>query len=393
MNRSRIARTLGLLVAGCWLYGLSACALAQAASAGATPADEGPRDTVVREIGGDRFAAGATLRFTRPSAGDLFAAAGTIDAAAQVAGDAFLAGGSVRLAGPIGQNGYLVGGQLAVAGRVARNLRAAGGSVDLAREASVGINASLAGNRVEVLGSVGGTLQVAGARVFIDAPVGGDVDVAADDLELGPNARIAGRLRYASASELKRDAAARVDGGIERRASPAGEHPRARERGGFFAAFGFASLLWTIGIALVAVLLLIGLPGLTARTVERARSSVVVSVALGFAALASLPLLALVAAVTVIGLPFALLVVLAYPPLLMLGYACGLLALSDALLARLSTQRAGRFGWRVATLIVVALLATAIGWVPVAGWLFALLLLAAGLGALLRVLWGLRAER
>jgi hypothetical protein len=35
-------------------------------------------------------------------------------------------------------------------------------------------------------------------------------------LELGPQARIAGRLRYASNEEVKRDPAAQVGGGIER---------------------------------------------------------------------------------------------------------------------------------------------------------------------------------
>jgi hypothetical protein len=217
------------------------------------------------------------------------------------------------------------------------------------------------------------------------------VAVAAGDVELGPNARLAGRLRYVSTNALKRDPAAQVAGAVERGESPSGAAGvDARDVG---AAFGLGTLLWSLGLALLAALLMLGLPGVTGRAVARARGSTLASVALGFALLASLPLLALLAAITIVGLPFALLVVLSYPALLMLGYACGLIAASDALLARLAPARANAPGWRIAALIVVALLLTLVGWVPLLGWLPGLLVLAAGLGALLRVLWSSRGER
>jgi hypothetical protein len=381
-----LVRGFALAVAALLLQWTVPLAAAQGAAGAGGAASTDAREAFVRDLGGDRFAAGSMLRLADPVGGDLFAAGATTEIAAKVAGDALVVGGTVRSTGPVAQNLYVVGGQVAIGARVARNLRAAGGRVELTRDAVVALNASLAGSRVDVLGSIGGTLQVAGARVFIDAPIGGDVDIAAGDVELGPNARIAGRLRYASANELKRDAAAQVAGAIERRGARAGDDD---DNG---AVFGIGAFLWTVGIALLAVLLVLGLPGLMARAVATVRQSTTLSVVLGFAALASLPLLALVSAITIVGLPFALLVVLAYPLLLMLGYACGLVALADSLLAGVKPQRAMRFGWRVLAVLVAALMLMVLGWVPILGWLLGLLVSTAGLGALLRILWGLRGE-
>jgi len=46
-----------------------------------------------------------------------------------------------------------------------------------------------------VHGPIDGYLRVGAGRVLINAAIGGDVEVGAGSLELGPNARITGRLR------------------------------------------------------------------------------------------------------------------------------------------------------------------------------------------------------
>lgn len=77
----------------------------------------------------------------------------------------------------------------------------------------------------------GGDECVFGGSVRVDQSVsgdrlaaGGNVESAAGSLRLGPNARIAGKLRVRSGSEVERDAAAQV-GALEQIA-PA-ERPRA----------------------------------------------------------------------------------------------------------------------------------------------------------------------
>lgn len=70
--------------------------------------------------------------------------------------------------------------------------------------------------RVTLLGAETGYVHAAGGSVYINGPVGDDVLSHAGSVQLGPGARIAGRLRYASREELKRDLAAQVAGGVER---------------------------------------------------------------------------------------------------------------------------------------------------------------------------------
>jgi hypothetical protein len=57
---------------------------------------------------------------------------------------------------------------------------------------------------------------VAGGKVYIGNPVEQGALIAGGDIELGPNARIQGSMRYRSPKELKRAAGAQVAGLVER---------------------------------------------------------------------------------------------------------------------------------------------------------------------------------
>jgi cytoskeletal protein CcmA (bactofilin family) len=116
---------------------------------------------------------------------------------------------------PVRQSLYAAGGRLTLAAPVQRNVRIAGGSLEIAPSARVAGNVSAAGGEVRVLGPIDGYLVVGAGRVFINAAVAGDVDVRAGRIDLGPQAAIAGKLRYASPDELVRDPAAQVGGGAE----------------------------------------------------------------------------------------------------------------------------------------------------------------------------------
>src|SRR5213075_3059679 len=122
----------------------------------------------------------------------------------------------VRIGGSVGDSLYCGGGQVLLDGTVGSNARIGGGNVEIGPKAVVSGNVSIAGGKVRIDGTVKGYVQVAGGRAFIDGTVGGDVVARSGMVELGPNARIAGKLRYASGKELTRDPAAQVAGGVER---------------------------------------------------------------------------------------------------------------------------------------------------------------------------------
>jgi cytoskeletal protein CcmA (bactofilin family) len=340
---------------------ITACILVVASGA---RADERDGHLYTRQQGSDTFVAGDSARISQAVKGDLVAV-----------------GGTLRIDAAGSQDLYAGGGQVEFDGSLARNARIAGGSVSIGPKARIGGNASLAGGRVEMLGSIGGYLQAAGGRVFIDGRVDGDVEAAAGELELGPQARIGGKLRYRGGAPLKQDAAAQVQGGIERLEVP---ERRAAKRSAAPVAFGF----WTLGLMFMAAVLVAALPNFFARVADAARGRLGWSLLAGFVALAAIPAAALVLLVTVVGIPLAGLTVLLYLALLLVGYVAAGIALGDVALKRWQAGRAAHKGWRAlaAALGVLAIgLAALIPWL---GALIAFLALLAGMGALLLQLKG-----
>ena len=231
------------------------CALLQASSmaAGAESPSAGRPPLAIQRQGDDQLVCGGT-----PALRDA------------VAGDTLALGGKVRLGGDVGRSVYAAAGQLSVAGKV--------------------------------------------GRVSIDGPVGGDVTVTAGQVELGPRASIAGKLRYGSREPLVRDAAAEVAGGVEAMAMPMNGGAAGDMAWHDHATRGFASawsVTWTLGLVLLLALLLAALPGPCAAVARTLRERPGASLLLGFVWLVCVPVAAVLMAVTVIGSLFGLLALLA----------------------------------------------------------------------------------
>ncbi len=343
---------------------LATCALAAALPAAAETSD--------------RFVAGATVTELAPVGGDLFAAGGSVDVEAAVAGDAVVAGGKVRIGADVGQSVYAAAGQLSLLGRVGHNARLAGGRIEMGPAARIAGNLSVAGGRVAVRGTVDGALGAAGRSVSIDASVGGDVEVAAGEISLGPNARIAGNLRYRSPEPLQRDAGAQVAGSIERLGPELSES--AREEIGRRIGTGLA-VLWTIGLVVLAALALAVLPRLTASIARTLRTRLGASLVVGFVVLVCTPIAVVLSFVTVIGIPLGLLVLLVYLMLLPLAWVAAAIGIGDWVVSKVAASRAERTGARI---VAAALALIALAFAVRTPWLgggIAFAALIAGLGA------------
>jgi cytoskeletal protein CcmA (bactofilin family) len=230
--------------------------------------------------------------------GDLMTIGGNIEVNAPVGGDAALAGGTLRMNGSIAQSLYAAGGQLTINGAVGRNARVAGGLIEFGLLSNVAGNVSIGGGHVITRGQIKGSLLAAGGKVLIDGAVAVDVEAHSGQVELGPNARIAGKLRYASREELKRGPAAQVQGAVERVDLAGGwpvpedvEHGMGR-RGGW---------IWAIGLLIVAGVLVAALPAFYARVTETVRTRFGMSVLLGFGVLVCIPVAAMLFFFTIIG--------------------------------------------------------------------------------------------
>jgi hypothetical protein len=345
-------------------------------------ADSASGNTVLaeRNFGADHFVAGCPVSVVLPVAGDLLAAGCNVDVLAEVDGDAVVIGGNVRLTAPVKQGVYAAGGRISIDAPVQRNVRIAGGRVELGPNANIAGNVTVGGGKVEIDGAIGGYLKVGAGSVRINGPVSGDVELGAGEVELGPNARIEGKLRYASGEEVRRDPAAQVRGGVERIEGDERWSAAHRWEGGTRHRLGW---VWSVGLMLIAAILAAVLPQFYRRVEETARTRWALSLLVGFIVLVCAPVAALIAAISVIGIPLALLTIALYLMLLLVGYVSAGIALGEIALQRWRADRAAKHGWRIAAAVLAMLVLSLLGRLPFVGSLITFAAMLMGIGALL----------
>lgn len=347
-------------------------------SGAAVAADAPTGDRIDHEAGGDRFSAGGSVSVSAPVAADLLAAGGTVEIDTRVGGDVLALGGNVRIKGDVESGVFAGGGQMLLNAQVKRSVRLAGGQVEIGPKAQLGGNLSIAGGQVRIEGPVFGYIQVAGGDITLDAPVGGDVWATGGRLSLGPNARVGGKLHYASGGELQQDPAAIIKGGIERVDLEAG-WPRAHKEPRHSAVTGW---VWIAGLMVLAAVLVVVAPAFTGRAAEALKRRPWFALLIGFIVLVCVPVGAVILLATVIGIPLALLVLLAYPILLLVGYELTAIGISDLAMQRFAADRAKSTAWRAGAAAAAVFLVALVTRVPVLGGLLAFLALLIGLGAL-----------
>jgi len=346
-------------------------------SSAAAAADAPTQDRVEREAGGDRFSAGGSVSVTAPVAADLLAAGGNVDIDTKVGGDVIATGGDVRIKGDIDSGVFAAGGQLRLNAAVKRSVRVAGGEVEIGPKAQLGGNLSVAGGHVRIEGPVFGYVQAAGGDVTLDSAVGGDVWATGGRLTLGPNARIGGKVHYATHGELTQNPAAVVKGGVER-VDFETAWPRAHKQPQH-SGFGW---VWVVGLMVLAAVLIGVAPSLTATASDVLKRRPWFALLVGFIVLVCVPIAGIILLATVIGIPLALLVLLAYPILLLLGYELTAIGIGDWAMQRFAADRARSWVWRALAAAVVVLLIALLARVPFLGGIVAFLTLLFGLGAL-----------
>jgi hypothetical protein len=326
------------------------------------------------EMTPDRFVSGERAAISEPVGGDLISAGREVVIESSTNGDVLAAGRQVRIAGNSHQDVYAAGGEVRIAGVIDRNARLAGGTVLLEETAKISGNASLAGGEIRALGNVGGYLQLAGGEIYLNGPVQGNVIARARRIEVGPNADIAGTLRYSSSQELSQAPGAKIGGGVERLP---GEYQ------GGSALFSWGFWAWSIGLIVLGIALLAVLPRFSRRVTEAVRLRFGRSLLVGLAAFILMPMAAAATAITIVGLPISIVLLLSYFVLLLVSFAFTGIALGDASLRWLRPDRQDSRPLRVlgaaTALLLLALLMT----VPILGGMIALVALIVGMGALL----------
>lgn len=352
-------------------YSKTAVLLAFAAVAAAGAAEQ---PSTLR-LGADRFARARTVLLAQPTTGDAILMGGDIRLQAPVSGDVLAAGRAIRLGGTMQQDVYAAGAEVTVAGIVRHNARLAGGAVTLTPSGSVEGNVSVVGGELHVAGTIGGYLQAAGDRIYINGPVRGDVRLSGGAISLGPEADIAGVLRYRSEHDIRRDPATRVAGGVERLA--------ARDERQGAATLAWTAVIWLLGFAIVAAVLITVLPTFTQHSSRTAMTRWGQSLLIGLGAMVFAPLLIVAGLISIVGIPLAVALLLLYLLMLLLGFAAAGIAIGDAVLQNAPAAKRAKTAWRTLAAAVGVAILLLLAWIPVVGWIVALIGTLMGVGAML----------
>ena len=370
-----VARALALLTVGLALAG---CSIERSSD-----------DSVSKQIGTDYFGVGGAVNLTDPVAGDAFLAGGQVNTAGEVSGDLVAAGGEVSIGGGIGDDLYAAGGEVQVDAIVTGNARVAGGDV-VVGPATVIVGAlSATGGRIRFEGNAHQSLHASGGSVHLDGVVQGDAEVKAEEITIGPNTRIAGKLIAHTAREPEIPMGAQIAGGVEWHESDVGHVVAGDDQASDSSsvAHGVGSFFWMLGVFIAGTLFMLAFPAYSTRAAQWIGQEPLRSLGLGFVILVSLPVLVVLLLITIIGIPLALIVLMLYLLLLFLGWVTAAMFIGQKLLGFIGSVAPATTGRRMLALLVAVLALWAVGLVPiVGGWIrFAALLL--GIGALVWQGW------
>jgi hypothetical protein len=267
-----------------------------------------------------------------------------------------VAGGNIDIDEPVDENLYVAGGNVTIGAPVSGNLRVAGGEVS-------------------IKSSIGGKVSVAGGHVTIDAPVGGNATVSGGTLELGPNARITGRLAF-NGGHLEQDAGSQVLGGITQ------TRRHRRDWDGDSWGPPVARAMWTVGLMLLAAIIAGALPGPVRRMQDELATHPWLAALFGVVALICIPVAAVIVMLTIIGIPLGLLALLGYLALLLVGYVATSVVVSGLLLDRYGAESARRTGARVGAAVLATLVIASLGAIPFLGGFVGFAALVVGVGVI-----------
>jgi hypothetical protein len=296
---------------------------------------------------GDAIVAGGAVTIAGRVAGDAMIAAGQARVNGDVLGDARVASGEYRQLGDVSGELAIAAGKVDIDGSVGDDLYVAAEDVRIGVDTRVGRNARIAGQDVLIKGRVDGDLDVQGENVALSAQIGGDVKVRARSLVLGPDTTIEGKLIWEAAEQPDIPGEAIVAGGVEGKVVRRWNGPSSRSA--FFAGEAAARLMMAVSAFLLGLLLVLAAPGTADRAVEAARRAWPAALGWGAALVFVTPLVGLVLLLTIVGIPLGIMALLAYPLLLLVGYASGAMTLGAL---ALGTRGVGRRVLAVAAGIV-----------------------------------------
>lgn len=271
----------------------------------------------------------------------------------------------------------LAGGRIAVEAEIAGDLVATGASIGIGAATTVKRNVFLFGGEIAMAGRYAQRVWTAGGEVVLDIAASGDVSVAAGHVVIGPNTRIAGKLRVWSPDPPLVHASAEIAGGV---VYAPGDMANAVDAllgyVGAILRWAFTLAVWATALALAAFA-----PGFVAACAEAIAARTGSVLLWGLCLVFGVPFAILLSAVTLVGLPLAGALILALGFGLGLGYAIAAAAVGRWGLGLLGRRESPALLWRLAAVLAGLVALAALRHIPVAGTVVLAAAFVFGLGA------------
>ena len=396
MNNAQLRlRTSGflpqsLLIAALLVLPLLMPVQAQAADVKALPTDTAS-DSSASTVRGNVYRAGGNVRSAAPVKGDLYAAGGRVTVEHPVQGDATLAGGAVTVLAPVGEDLRAAGGDINIESTVGGELYASGGNITLTQTATVADAVTLYAGSISIEGKVNGPLTVYAQKIILNGEVTRDVELNAEQIELGPRAKLGGALRYSSNAQFKTAEGVAIGGAVTRGGAMNGRPDMHRDREWHGQMMG-SSTGWVgtiastaasfVALLAAAALFLIVFTGFSRRASARMLAAPWLALGAGVAVLLGTPMLAMLLLITLIGIPLGIVLMMLFPLILLMGWIVGVFCIAQRVQRAIqkdasSESSAAMIGFFALTLLLVLLL----GSLPFIGFLILVTILLLGTGA------------
>ena len=342
-----------------------------------------------------------------------FVAGERIHIGANISDEVFAAGREITIERARAQSVYLVGDTIRVKDSTLRDIIAGAHDIEISGtieddaliavcpicpwgsgrllvdpQGRIGDDAHLLAGTLEIQGTVGGDLRATARRIVISGTIGGKADLSAKEIVIASTARLAGELVARSPKRPEIAAGATISGPVREIETEINiPDPRdLRKAIGWVAAAAAAILV--LGALFLGVLGQLAAPGPLSRAARRMRTELWSCIGRGLAWALILPVIGALLFASLIGIPagvilMAMLLVLWALAFVTSAYAIGLWLRSRRAAAVREPGTGARIGWTLVGILVLS-----ISWmVPFVGWIFAVLALLGGLGAIAANLW------
>lgn len=318
----------------------------------------------------DLYLSSGSVNVESDVAGDLMIAGGSVNVNGQVEGSLFIAAGNITVQGLVGRHVRLAGGTVTFSGSAKGDVLIAGGTVTLTSSAVIDGDLLVSGGSVTMQGTVKGKTRMTGQSAVIGGSLG-ETFISSDKVQLNGQTEIKGNLEYHSPRQAEIDPKASISGRVDYRPIAA-----INRWSNFLSPWRLLSLL---GMMLLAWLMIRFLPRTSSSVVKLGIAKMTLVVGVGALVIVGGPIIGFILLFSVVGWPLAIIVLLGWLMLIVLGIIKGSLIFGAWLVKVLTKEEEIKLDLQA---IVVGFLGLAlIGLIPYIGGLVRFVFVLAGIGS------------